>query len=103
MSSRFDSVVAGIKIVLRDVVGPLVGMWLVLQLGLGKFDTAAIPVVAALASALIGIPFWSRADERDRRDRGDGDGGNKRRKRKSLTINWGNGDDEDGDESDDSR
>jgi hypothetical protein len=71
-------------------------MFLVLQLGLGKFETAAIPVIATLASALIGIPFWSRSDER-RRNSDDGDDPPRRKKKRRVTIDWG-GDDDDSDD-----
>lgn len=97
MSSRFDSAIAAFKILLRDVVGPLFGLWLVLQLGRGKFDTAAIPVIATLASALIGIPFWSRSDERDRAKRSE----SRRKKRVTIDregIKWGGDGQDDGDE-----
>lgn len=91
-SATFEAIVAGFKLLLRDVLCPLFGLWLVLQLGLGRFDSLAIPVIATLASALIGLPIWARSDEKNR------DG---RRKRKRVTIDWGGGRNGGGDDDSD--
>lgn len=86
------ALVQGFKILVRDIACPCFGLYLVFQLAQGKFEVAAIPVIAGLASALIGIPYWSRSDERNR------DGEKRAQRRKKLTIDskgirWGDDDD----------
>lgn len=91
-----EAFVRGFKVLVRDVACPVFGLYLVLRLGQGAFDVAAIPVIGGLASALIGIPYWSRSDERNR----DEDGKPKPRRRRQVTfdsrgVRWGNYDDDD--------
>lgn len=89
-----EAFVRGFKILVRDIACPVVGLYLVIRLGQGAFQVAAIPVIGGLASALIGIPYWSRSDERKRGQNGDG----QPRPRKKVTIDsrgirWGDDDD----------
>lgn len=90
-TSGAEAIVRGFKILVRDVACPVFGLYLVFKLAEGQFEVAAIPVIAGLASALIGIPYWSRTDERRRDDSADGE---PRPKRKvtidSKGIRWGN-------------
>lgn len=90
-----EALLRGFKVLVRDVACPLLGLYLVFELAQGKFEVAAIPIVAGLGSALIGIPYWSRSDERNRNE----DGEQKSRRRKKVTIDskgirWGDDDDD---------
>lgn len=92
-----ETFVRGFKILVRDIVCPIVGLYLVVRLGQGTFNVAAIPVIGGLASALIGIPYWSRTDERKRGEADTSDKEQKRRKQVTISgsgIRWGSDDDE---------
>lgn len=88
-----ESVGALIRRVIRDVLCPAGGLYLVYKLGLGEFATGAIPFVATLASTLIGLPVWLKSDERRRVQNEDEDearnGGPRRRGRRRITIDFG--------------
>lgn len=94
-----ELLVAGVRRLIRDVVCPVAGLFLVYQLGRGQFATGAVPFIATLASALIGLPVWLKSDER-RRESGDSpdERAERKKRRKRITIDFG-GDDEDEDAS----
>lgn len=96
-----ESLTALIRWIIRSLLCPAAGLWLVYRLGSGQFSTGAIPFIATLASTLIGLPVWLKTDERRRQNgNGDdpaGDESGPRRRRKRITIDFGGGDDEEGD------
>ena len=94
LEAFLTALVRGIRIFIRDIAGPCIGLFLVVQLGRGAIDNpAAIPVVGGLATSLIFGPYWLYQDRQNRDD------GDKPRKSKSIRItkdgiSWG----DDGDE-----
>ena len=97
LSTVFEVALTVFKRLLRDVICPLLGLYLVYRLARGGFETPAIPFIATLASAMIGIPVWTRSDERGRGHNGNNGAKGRRRKRR-VTIDWGGGREEDEDD-----
>lgn len=93
----FELLLAGFRRIVKDILSPLFGFYLVYRLGLGKFEVEAVPFVITLASAMIGIPVLTRSDERRRSDNDSGGGGKKKR-RKEIRIGWGGDDDDPSDQ-----
>lgn len=86
----YEALVRGFGRVLRDVVLPVAGLFILYQLGTARIPTSYAFLMVPVCAALLGIPIWSRQDARRR----DGDI-EEQRKRRRFVIRIGE-DDEDG-------
>jgi hypothetical protein len=86
-----------LRLLIRDIASPLMGLFLAYQQGSGHIPYEFAWLFLPFSAALIGIPVWTRQDERERGD-DDDDGAGPPTKGKSkggftFTIGRG-GDDE---------
>jgi hypothetical protein len=77
-----------LRLLIRDILSPLMGLFLAYQQGSGHIPYEFAWLFLPFSAALIGIPVWTRQDERER----DGDG--KPRKKRGFTIRIGERDDD---------